>query len=112
MNKVILIGHLGGKPEIKVYDGDKKVVRVSLATNSTYKNKEGVKVKDTTWINIVAWNNLADIISKYTDKGSQIAVEGKITNNTYTDKDGVKHYSTEVHISDLVLLDSKSNTTD
>ena len=112
MNKVILIGHLGGKPEIKVYDGDKKVVRVSLATNSSYKNKEGIKVTDTTWNNIVAWNNLAEILAKYTDKGSQAAIEGKLVNNNYTDKDGVKRYTTEIHISDLLLLDSKSNQAD
>jgi single-strand DNA-binding protein len=108
MNKVILIGHLGQKPEIKVFEGDKKVVRVSLATNSTYKNKEGQKVTDTTWHNIVGWNNLAEILVKYTDKGSQIAVEGKLLNNNFTDKEGIKRYSTEIHISDLLLLDSKS----
>ena len=76
-NKVTLIGHLGGKPELKTLEGDKKVVRVSLATNENYKNKLGERVIDTTWHSLVAWNNLADIISKNTDKGSEIAIEGK-----------------------------------
>jgi single-strand DNA-binding protein len=111
-NRVTLIGHLGAKPELKTFNGDKKVVRVSIATNESYKNKQGEKVNDVTWHNLVAWNNLAEILAKYTDKGSQIAVEGKLVNNNFTDKEGIKRYSTEVHINDLLLLDSKSSTND
>lgn len=111
-NRVTLIGHLGNKPEVKTFEGDKKVVRISLATNETFKNKAGEKQTETTWHTVVAWGNLADILVKYTDKGSEIAVEGKLVNNNYTDKDGVKRYSTEIHISDLVLLGSKNSPTD
>jgi single-strand DNA-binding protein len=111
-NRVSLIGHLGGKPELKTLEGDKKIVKVSLATNETFKNKAGEKVTETTWHNIVAWNNLADILAKYTDKGSEIACEGKLVSNNYIDKEGIKRYSVEIHLSDLVLLGSKNNQVD
>src|SRR6185503_15663787 len=107
-NKVTLIGHLGNKPEIKTFEEDKRMTRVSIATNESYKNKQGEKITDTTWHSIIAWGNLADILVKYTDKGSEIAIEGKLVNNNYTDKEGIKRYSTEIHISDLLLLGSKN----
>jgi single-strand DNA-binding protein len=109
-NKVTLIGNLGNKAEIKTFEEDKRMTRVSIATNESYKNKQGEKVTDTTWHTLVAWGNLCDILAKYTDKGSQIAIEGKLVNNSYVDKEGIKRYSTEIHINDLLLLDSKNNT--
>jgi len=108
-NKVTLIGNLGNTPEVKVFEGDKKMARMSLATNETYKNKQGEKVTDTTWHNVVAWGPLVDVIEKYTQKGSEIAIEGKLVNRSYTDKEGIKRYTTEIHMSDLLLLGSKGS---
>lgn len=107
-NKVTLIGHLGTTPELKTFDGDKKMVRVSLATHETYKNKKGERVSDTTWHNVIAWGQLAELMSRYTQKGSEIAVEGRLVNKSYTDKEGIKRFSTEIHMNELLLLGSKS----
>jgi single-strand DNA-binding protein len=106
-NKVTLIGNLGNTAEVKTFEGEKKMARVSIATNETYKNKKGERVTDTTWHNIVAWGSLASILEKYTQKGSEVAVEGKLVNRNYTDKEGIKRYTTEIHLSDLLLLGGK-----
>lgn len=106
-NKVTLIGHLGNTPELKTFEGNKKMVRVSLATNETYKNKKGERVSDTTWHNVIAWGQLAELLSRYTQKGSEIAIEGKLVNRSYTDKEGVKRYTTDIHMNELVLLGGK-----
>jgi single-strand DNA-binding protein len=106
-NKVTLIGNIGNTPEVKTFEGNKKMARLSLATNEMYKNKKGERVNETTWHNLIAWGNLVDILEKYTHKGSEVAVEGKLVNRSYDDKNGVKRYTTEVHINDLVLLGGK-----
>jgi len=106
-NRVQLIGHLGMDPELKTFESGKKLTRVSMATNEVYKNSNGDKVTETEWHNIVAWGKTAEIISNYTKKGSELAVEGKLTTNTYEDKDGNKRYNTEIIVSDVVLLGNK-----
>ncbi len=106
-NRVQLIGHLGMDPELKTFDSGKKLVRVSIATNEVYRNNNGDKVTDTEWHNLVAWGKTAEIINEYTKKGSELAVEGKLTTNTYEDKDGNKRSSTEILVNDVVLLGSK-----
>ena len=95
-NKVQLIGHLGNAPEIKNTESDKKYARFSIATNESYRNAKGEKVTETTWHNLVAWGKIAGIVEKYLNKGSEIAIEGKLISRSYTDKDGVKKYITEV----------------
>ncbi|WP_186756898.1 single-stranded DNA-binding protein [Echinicola salinicaeni] len=107
-NKVQLIGRLGSKADFKVLDNGNAMARLSLATNEIYKNAKGDRVEDTTWHQLVAWGKTAEIINKYTDKGSEIAIEGKLINRTYTDKSGVKKYITEIQVNDLVLLGDKS----
>jgi len=108
-NKVQLIGNLGQNPEVKELNGGKKVAKFSLATNETYRNKAGEKVTDTQWHNLVAWGKNADIIEKYLKKGSEVAVEGKLLNRNYTDKEGVKRYVTEIQVSDLLMLGGKKD---
>ncbi len=103
-NKVQLIGHVGQEPEIKTFDGGKKVANITLATNDNYTNANGEKVEDTQWHKVKAWGKLADIIEKYVTKGKEICVEGKLTYSDYLDKNGEKRYVTEVVISDLLLL--------
>jgi single-strand DNA-binding protein len=107
-NKVQLIGNLGGKPEVKNLEGDKKVATFNMATNESYRNANGEKVTETQWHRVVAWGKLAEIAEKYLDKGKEIAIEGKLVNRSYTDKDGNKKYITEVQLSELLMLGSKT----
>ena|ERR1700752_787300 len=107
-NRVQLIGHLGATPEVKTIIGGKKVAKLVLATNETYKNQKGEKVTETTWHNLTAWGSNADIIEKYLQKGAEIAIEGKLRNSTYTDKDGIKRYVTDIEVQELVMLGKKA----
>lgn len=103
-NKVTLIGNIGNAPDIKSLENNKKLVRVSIATNEVYKNQKGERVTDTTWHNVVIWSPLAEIAEKFLKKGSEVAIEGKLVNRNYTDKEGVKRYITEVQAIEMVLL--------
>jgi single-strand DNA-binding protein len=103
-NKVQLIGNLGMNPEIKTLDGGKKLAKMSIATNETYKNAKGEKVTETQWHNLIAWGKTVGIIEKYLSKGSEVAVEGKLINRNYTDKEGVKRYITEIQVNELLLI--------
>ncbi len=105
-NRVQLIGNLGQDPEIKNLENGKKLVRFTLATSDTYKNGEGQKVNETTWHNLVAWNNLAEIAGKYLKKGNQVAIEGRIVYRTYEDKSGATKYFTEIVLNELLMLKS------
>lgn len=78
-----------------------------MATNESYKNQKGEKVTETTWHNLVMWGKTAENLSKYTDKGSEVGVEGKISNRSYTDKNGEKRYMTEIVVSDFLLMEKK-----
>ena len=78
-NKVQLIGHVGQEPEIKTFEGGKKLANITLATNENYTNNKGEKVEQTEWHRITAWGKLADLIDKYVIKGKEIAIEGKLT---------------------------------
>jgi len=105
-NRVQLIGHLGQNPEVKEFEKGRKLVRMGIATNEVYMNN-GEKVKQTTWHNLVAWGKLAEICEKYLKKGNEIAVEGKLIYRTWEDKEGAKHNTTEIHISDMLMLSGK-----
>lgn len=106
-NKVQLIGNLGMDPEVKALDGGKKLAKMSIATNENYKNAKGEKVTETQWHNLIAWGKTAEIVEKFLKKGSEVAVEGKLINRNYTDKEGIKRYVTEIEVSELLMLDSK-----
>ncbi|WP_338409461.1 single-stranded DNA-binding protein [uncultured Flavobacterium sp.] len=103
-NKVQLIGHVGQEPEIKTFEGGKKLANLTLATNESYTNAKGEKVEQTEWHRLTAWGKTADLIESYVTKGKEIAIEGKLTHRSYDDKDGVKRFITEVVISELLLL--------
>jgi single-strand DNA-binding protein len=107
-NKVQLIGNLGNAPEVKTTENGKKLAKFNLATHETYRNTNGEKVTETTWHNLVAWGKVAELAEKYLTKGKEIAVEGKLINNSYTDKDGNKKYSTEVQVSEILMLGTKA----
>jgi single-strand DNA-binding protein len=103
-NRVQLIGHVGQEPEVKTFDGGKKVANITIATNDYYTNDKGEKVENTEWHKVVAWGKTAEIIEKYVTKGKEIAIDGKLTHRSYDDKDGTKRYITEVVVNDLLLF--------
>lgn len=103
-NKVQLIGHVGNEPEIKNFEGGKKVAKLTLATNESYRNEKGEKVTQTEWHKVTAWDKTAEIIEKYVTKGKEIAVEGKLTYHSYEDKNGEKRYITEVKVNEILLI--------
>jgi single-strand DNA-binding protein len=103
-NRVQLIGHVGQEPEVKTFDGGKKVANITIATNDYYTNDKGEKVENTEWHKVVAWGKTAEIIEKYVTKGKEIAIDGKLTHRSYDDKDGTKRYVSEVVVNDILLL--------
>jgi single-strand DNA-binding protein len=106
-NKVQLIGNLGMDPEIKSLDGGKKLAKLRIATNETYKNAKGERVTETQWHNLIAWGKTAEIVEKFLKKGTEVAIEGKLINSNYTDKEGVKKYFTEIEVSEVLMLGAK-----
>lgn len=103
-NRVQLIGNVGNEPEVKTFDGGKKVANITVATNDYYINDKGDKVEQTEWHRVTAWGKTAEIIEKYVKKGKEIAIDGKLTHRSYDDKDGNKRYITEVVANDILLL--------
>ncbi len=106
-NQVQLIGRLGAKAEFKSLNGGNAMARFSMAINESYKNAKGEKVTETYWHNVVAFGKTAEIIDKYTDKGSELAVKGKLVSRSYEDKSGQKRYITEVQVNEVLLMDEK-----
>lgn len=107
-NKVQLIGHLGNAPDVRTTESGKKLARFSVATNESYTNAQGQKIKETQWHNLVAWGKLAEIVEKYLGKGSEVVIEGKLVNRNYTDKEGNKKYITEIEVNELLMLGGKN----
>jgi len=109
-NRVQLIGHLGNAPDLRETESGKKLAKFSIATNQSYRNANGDKVTETTWHQLIAWGAIADIAEKYLNKGSEVAIEGKLINRSYTDKDGIKKYISEVQVNEMLLLGSKASS--
>ncbi|HRG81796.1 MAG TPA: single-stranded DNA-binding protein [Chitinophagaceae bacterium] len=107
-NKVQLIGNLGNTPEVKAFDGGKKMATFRMATTEVYRNAKGEKIKETQWHNLVAWGKLAEIAEKYLSVGKEVAVEGKLVSRSYNDKDGNKRVYTEIQVNELLMLGAKS----
>ncbi|MDI3527454.1 MAG: single-strand DNA-binding protein [Tenuifilum sp.] len=114
VNKVILVGNVGKNPEVRHLEGGATVARFPLATNETYTDRNGKKVTQTEWHNIVVWRGLAEIAEKYVKSGKLLYVEGRLRTSSY-EKDGVKRYSTEILCDNFRFLgpntgpDDKSN---
>lgn len=107
-NQVQLIGRVGSEPDQKEFDGGKSRTNLNIATHYTYKNAEGEKVEETDWHNVVAWGKTGEIAAKYLKKGSEVAIQGRLSTRKY-EKDGQTRYITEVVASDLLLLGSKAS---
>ena len=83
-------------------------MKFSVATNEIYRNASGEKIKETQWHNLIAWGKIADIAEKYLNKGTEVAIEGKLINKNYTDKEGNKKYVSEVQVNEMLMFGSKS----
>ena len=109
VNKVILIGNLGKDPEVRYLDSGVAVANLSLATTENYKNKEGEKVSQTEWHDVVLWRGLAEVAEKYLKKGASVYIEGKIRTSKWVDKEENTRYKTEVMADKLTMLGKSSN---
>ena len=108
INKVILVGHLGKDPEVRHLDGNVTVASFPLATSETY-NKDGKRIEQTEWHNIVMWRGLAEVASKYLQKGKLVYIEGKLRTRSFEDKEGHKKYTTEIVAENFTMLGRKSD---
>lgn len=108
VNKVILLGNVGKDPEVRYIESEKVVANFSLATSKSY-TKNGEKVVQTEWHNIVVWNKIAKVVEQYVKKGSQLYLEGEIRTRSY-EKDGITKYITEIVVTSLSMLGSVKST--
>src|SRR4051812_25511055 len=106
LNKAMIIGRLGKDPEVRYTQGGQAVASFSVATDHKWTNKTGEKQEKTEWHRIKAWGKLAELAGEYLSKGRQVYVEGRIETSEYTDKEGVKKYSTEINAQEIQFLDS------
>jgi single-strand DNA-binding protein len=107
-NKVSLIGRLGQKPAIQKVGNDYTITRFSIATNENFKDKNGQWKENTQWHSVYAWGKTAERLVKLVDKGQELMIEGKLVNKSY-EKGGEKRYSTDIEISDFLVLVPKTN---
>lgn len=107
VNRVNLLGLLGKDPEVTTFESGSKRATFSLATTEFYKNKDGERVENTDWHQIVVWGKQVDFVESYLKKGKKIVLEGKLTTRKYDDKDGVTHFITEVIANDILILTPK-----
>jgi len=103
VNKVILVGNLGKDAEVRVTPGGQSVASFSIATTENWTSKEGEKKEQTEWHRIVLWGKTADTLQPYLVKGKQIYLEGRLQTRQW-EKEGQKHYTTEVKADKIVLL--------
>ncbi|MCL4168064.1 UNVERIFIED_CONTAM: hypothetical protein GTU68_003301 [Idotea baltica] len=109
-NHVQLIGHLGQDPEIKEVGNGTALVKLSIATNESYKDKNGEFQTKTQWHNLVAWGKLGERMASRVSKGNQILVTGRLENQSWEDKDGIKKYATNIRIDNFINFDKKKVT--
>jgi len=108
VNKVILIGNVGKDPEVRYLEGGVVVAKFPFATSESYKNKNGERINQTEWHNVVLWRGQAEFAEKFISKGVQLYIEGRIKSRSWDDKEGNKRYITEIYGDNLRLLTKKS----
>ena len=107
LNKIQVIGRLGGDPEMRATAGGDQVANFSVAASERWKDKQGQQQEQTEWFKCVAWKRLAEICGQYLVKGSLVYIEGKIQTRKWQNQQGVDQYSTEVVVANMKMLDSK-----
>ena len=111
VNKVILVGNLGQKPEMRYTATQSAVANLSIATTESWKDKESGEMRDKTeWHRVVYFGKLAEIVEKYLDKGSSVYIEGKLQTRKWQDKNGADRWTTEIVGSELTMLGSRSSS--
>lgn len=110
INKVILVGNLGGDPEIKKTASDQSITLFNLATSKSWVNREGQRQESTDWHRIVVWGKLGETCANYLSKGRQVYIEGRIQTRSWEDDKGQKRYTTEVIANQVLFLGSAQNT--
>lgn len=110
INKVILVGNLGNDPEVKYTQSGMAVTRISLATTSVRKDRDGNTQERTEWHRVVFFGKLGEIAGEYLRKGSQVYVEGSLRYDKYTGQDGVEKYSTDIVADELQMLGGRGGS--
>ena len=109
VNKVILVGNLGQKPEMRYTATQAAVANISIATPESWKDKESGEMRDKTeWHRVVYFGKLAEIVEKYLDKGSSVYIEGKLQTRKWQDKSGADRWTTEIVGNELTMLGSRA----
>lgn len=108
MNKVLLVGRLTAKPELRYTSTNTPYTRFSVAVNRTFTNANGER--ETDFINVVVWRKQAENVCNYLNKGSLVSIEGRLQTGNYTDKDGNKRYTTDVAADNVQFLESKAQS--
>lgn len=106
MNRVLLIGRLTGKPELRYTSSNLPYTRFSVAVNRNFTNNQGQREAD--FINVIVWRKQAENVCNYLDKGSRVSIEGRIQTGSYDDKDGNKRYTVDVAADSVEFLDTKA----
>lgn len=109
VNKVILIGNVGGDPELRAIPNGTSVANFTMATNESWTDSSGTKQERTEWHRIVVWRRLAEICNQYLRKGSKVYIEGSLQTRSWEGQDGQKRYTTEVVARDMQMLDSRND---
>jgi single-strand DNA-binding protein len=107
INKVILIGNLGGDPELKYTPSGAAVTNFTVATNESWMDGKGERQEKTEWHRIVVWGKLAEICKEYLKKGSKVFIEGRLQTRSWDGPDGNKRYTTEIVARDMQMLDTR-----
>lgn len=109
VNKVILLGNVGGDPECRTFQSGDLVANFSLATSETWQDRNtGEDREKTEWHRCVAYRGLAGVVQKFVRKGSKLYIEGKLQTRKWTDQNGIDRYSTEILVDNMQMLDSRS----
>ena len=111
LNKVMIIGHLGRDPEMRLTPSGKPVTSFAVATNHSWTSADGERHVETEWFNIVAWGSLAEICKQYLFKGAQVYVEGRLRTRRWEDTEGVKHQNIEIVAEQMMALGDRREST-
>lgn len=109
INKVILLGRIGGDPELKFTPSGTAVCNVSIATSQKWKDKSDKQQEKTEWSRVVAWGKQAELLNKYVSKGDQLYIEGRMETRNWDNKEGVKVYTTEVILEKMDFISGNSD---